>query len=171
LNVSHPLVLQCGFSGKDGTQLGQCLLAPIAVTGNKRQGPCELRSVPFGVISNDAPHLDSSEHDTITSRDLTSYDEVLWFIAKGLEQIRSSANTFGHLVIASKQSLSRKNSTTTTHRQPPRKTTINLGRRAIDMRVVTSFNTVKTLCLKENIAVHGYAASGYFPLYSKVNTP
>ena len=42
--------------------------------------------------------------------------------------------TFGHLVNASKQSLSSKN-LTTTHRQAPRKTTINLGRRrAIDMR-------------------------------------
>src|SRR5438132_12850479 len=85
---SSPLpALQLGFPGKDGTQFGQCLLAPIAVTGNKRQGPCELRSVPFGVIPDDAPHLDSSEHDAITSRDLTSYDEVLWFMAKGLEQI------------------------------------------------------------------------------------
>jgi hypothetical protein len=37
--------------------------------------------------------------------------------------------------------------------------------------VVTSFNTVKTLCLKENTAVHGYAGSGDFPVYSEVNTP
>ena len=87
LNESRPLVLQRGFLGKDGTQLGQCLLAPIAVTGNKGQGPCELRSVPLGVIPNDAPHLDGSEHDTITSRDLASHDEVLWLMAEGLQQI------------------------------------------------------------------------------------
>ena len=42
--------------------------------------------------------------------------------------------TFRHLVNASKQSLSRKNLATTTHRQAPRKTTINLEKRAIDMR-------------------------------------
>ena len=80
-------VLQRGFPGEDGTQLGQRLLAPIAVTGNKGQGPCELRSVSFGVIPNDAPHLDGSEHDTITSRNLTSYDEVLRFTTKRLKQL------------------------------------------------------------------------------------
>jgi hypothetical protein len=48
----------------------------------------------------------------------------------GLHRVKFS-NTFGQLVNASKQSLIRKNLTTTTHRQVPRKTTINLGRRAI----------------------------------------
>ena len=87
LNVSHPLALQRGFPGKDGTQLGQCLLAAIAATGDERQGPGELRAVPACVIPNDASHLHGSEDDTITSRDLTSYDEVLRLVAKGLEHV------------------------------------------------------------------------------------
>jgi hypothetical protein len=86
LNVSHPLALQRGFPGKDGTQLGQCLLAAIAATGNKRGGPCELRPITLGMIPDDAPHLDRSEYHAIAAGDLT-YDEVLRLMVKGLEQI------------------------------------------------------------------------------------
>src|SRR5262249_22777164 len=81
------LALQPGFRGKDRTQFGQCLLASIPVTGKKRQGSCELRSVSFGVTPDDAPHLDRSEHHASTAGDLASYDEVRGLVAKGLDQI------------------------------------------------------------------------------------
>ena len=60
---------------------------PIAATGNKRGGPGELRPITFGVIPDDAPHLDRSEHHAIAAGDLTSHHQVLRLMAEGLQQI------------------------------------------------------------------------------------
>ena len=75
-----------------------------------------------------------------------------------------------HLLNALKQSL-RRTPTTTTHRQAPRKTIINLGRRAIEMRCGYSFQHHKnTVRLREKPRFTATLAPRDLLVYSELNT-